>query len=280
MDENKEIRCHAIIHTASAATGGVGAGLAQLPLADAIPIMTVQVGMIMSLASVYEVELTEGAAKGLIAGFAGTTIGRNVAGVLVGWVPGFGNAIKASTAVALTEAIGWAAVSHFENIINEKKGEREKGYKTGVKQGEKMSHEKFNKILEEVVMRDSFLMAMVALGVVVAKCDKDYYEIRMEELEKIIGDVVNNPKINDNLKKQIVYINKSIYRFQDVEVYLSKIDIQGLKYLDSLVNSLVAIKKMETKNDIFFQNQWQDYLNSRGMIYDESNETIACNVGV
>lgn len=280
MDENKEVKCHAIIHTASAATGGVGAGLAQLPLADAIPIMTVQVGMIMSLASVYEVELTEGAAKGLIAGFAGTTIGRNVAGVLVGWVPGFGNAIKASTAVALTEAIGWAAVSHFENIINEKKGEREKGYKTGVKQGEKMSHEKFNKILEEVVMRDSFLMAMVALGVVVAKCDKDYYEIRMEELEKIIGDVVNNPKINDNLKKQIVYINKSIYRFQDVEVYLSKIDIQGLKYLDSLVNSLVAIKKMETKNDIFFQNQWQDYLNSRGMIYDENNENIVCKVEV
>ncbi|MEG2587922.1 MAG: hypothetical protein RSA05_07400, partial [Cetobacterium sp.] len=168
----------------------------------------------------------------------------------------------------------------FENIINEKKGEREKGYKTGVKQGEKMSHEKFNKILEEVVMRDSFLMAMVALGVVVAKCDKDYYEIRMEELEKIIGDVVNNPKINDNLKKQIVYINKSIYRFQDVEVYLSKIDIQGLKYLDSLVNSLVAIKKMETKNDIFFQNQWQDYLNSRGMIYDENNENIVCKVEV
>lgn len=269
MDENKDVKCHGIIHAASAATGGVGAGLAQLPLADAIPIMALQVGMVMSLASVYEVELTEGAAKGLVAGFAGTTVGRNVAGVLVGWIPGFGNAIKASTAVALTEMIGWAAVNHFENIINEKNDEREKGYKTGVKQGEKMSHEKFNKILDKVLMRDSFLMATVALGVVVAKCDRDYYENRMEELEKIIGDVVNNPTVNDNLKKQIVYINKSIYRFQDIEIYLSEIDIQGLKYLDYLVNSLLDIKKQETENDVFFQIQWQGYLNSRGMTYDE-----------
>lgn len=180
----------------------------------------------------------------------------------------------------MTEAIGWAAVSHFENIANEKKNEREKGYNTGVRQGEKMSHEKFNKILDEVIMRDSFLMATVALGVVVAKCDRDYYESRMEELERIIGDVVNSPAINDNLKKQIVYINKSIYRFQDIENYLSKIDIQGLKYLDSVVNSLVTIKRMDTENDIFFKNQWQDYLISREVIYDESNDIIACEVEV
>ncbi|MGL6114395.1 MAG: YcjF family protein [Cetobacterium sp.] len=273
MDENKEVKCHGIIHTASAATGGVGAGLAQLPLADAIPIMALQVGMVMSLASVYEVELTEGAAKGLVAGFAGTTAGRNVAGVLVGWVPGIGNAIKASTAVALTEMIGWAAVKHFENIINEKNDEREKGYKTGVKEGEKLSHEKFNKILNEVIMRDNFLMATVALGVVVAKCNKDSYIDRISELEKIIGDVVNNPTININLKKQIVNIKKSIYRFEDIEKYLSKVDNQGLKYLNSLVNSLVnsliSIKKSEIISEISFQNIWKKYLESRGVTYNE-----------
>lgn len=269
MDENKDVKCHAIIHTASAATAGVGAGLAQIPLADSIPIMTLQVGMIMSLASVYEVELTEGAAKGLVAGFAGTTIGRNIAGVLVGWVPGFGNAIKASTAAALTEAIGWAAVGHFESVINEKKDEREKGYKTGVKEGEKLSHEKFNKILNEVIMRDNFLMATVALGVVVAKCNKDSYIDRISELEKIIGDVVNNPTININLKKQIVNINKSIYRFEDIEEYLSKVDNQGLKYLNSLVNSLISIKKSEIISEISFQNIWKKYLESRGVTYNE-----------
>lgn len=267
MDENKDVKCHAIIHAASAATGGVGAGLAQLPFADAIPIMTLQVGMIMSLASVYEVELTEGAAKGLIAGFAGTTVGRNVAGVLVGWIPGFGNAVKASTAVALTETIGWAAVNHFENIINEKKKEREKGHKTGVKQGEKMSHEKFNKILNEMIVRDNFLISTVALGVVVAKCNKDSYKDKIDELEKIIGDVINNPTININLKKQIVNINRSIYRFEDIEEYLSKVDNQGLKYLNSLVSSLISIKKSE--NEIFFLKKWKKYLESRGVTYSE-----------
>jgi uncharacterized protein (DUF697 family) len=33
----------------------------------------------------------------------------------VGWIPGFGNAINASTAFAITEAIGWAA----NDIFNE-----------------------------------------------------------------------------------------------------------------------------------------------------------------
>jgi uncharacterized protein (DUF697 family) len=31
----------------------------------------------------------------------------------VGWLPGFGNAINAATAAALTEAIGWAAEEYF-----------------------------------------------------------------------------------------------------------------------------------------------------------------------
>ena len=39
--------------------------------------------------------------------------GRLLSQVLVGWVPGFGNVINASTAAALTEAIGWAADSYF-----------------------------------------------------------------------------------------------------------------------------------------------------------------------
>lgn len=269
MDENKDVKCHAIIHTASVATGGVGAGLAQLPLADAIPIMTLQVGMIVSIAHVYNIELTEGAAKGLIAGFAGTTLGRNIAGVLVGWVPGLGNIMKASTAATLTEAIGWSAVNHFENIIKEKKDEREKGYKTGVKEGEKLSHEKFNKILNAVKKRDHFLIATVALGVTTAKCNLNSYNDRIEELEKIIGDIVNNPTININLKNQIIYIYKNIYNFEDIKEYLSKIDNIGLQYLNSLVNSLIDINKAEIDNEISFQKKWKAYLESRDVVYDE-----------
>ncbi len=33
--------------------------------------------------------------------------------VLVGWIPGIGNAVNASTAAALTEGIGWAMANEF-----------------------------------------------------------------------------------------------------------------------------------------------------------------------
>lgn len=265
----KDAKCHAIIHGASAATAGIGAGLAQIPFADAVPIMTLQVGMVVSLASVFDIELTEGAAKGLVASFAGTTLGRSIVGATIGWVPIVGNTIKASTAGVLTETIGWTAVRHFENINKEREEEREKGYKTGVKDGEKLSREKFNKILNEVVKKDKFLIATLAIGVIVAKCDKDSYEDRIEELEKIIGDVANNPTINIELKKQMIHIYKSIYRFQDIENYLKELDHLGLKYLDSLVNSLISVKKSKTQNEILFEKEWQDYLKSRGVTYDE-----------
>ncbi len=46
-------KCNVIIHGASVACGAVGAGLAQLPCADAVPITTAQVGMIVALGQVF-----------------------------------------------------------------------------------------------------------------------------------------------------------------------------------------------------------------------------------
>ncbi len=37
--------------------------------------------------------------------------GRTISQLLVGWIPGWGNAINATTAFSVTEAIGWAADS-------------------------------------------------------------------------------------------------------------------------------------------------------------------------
>lgn len=144
MDENK--KCHAIIHGASASAAAIGAGLAQLPLSDTIPLTGIQIGMIISIAKVFDVSLTEGAAKGLLAGFAASAGGRGISQILVGWVPGFGNAINASTAAAITEAIGWSAVSHFENLRDEKI----RDFNAGYKHGERDTKEKFKKILEKL----------------------------------------------------------------------------------------------------------------------------------
>lgn len=44
--------------------------------------------------------------------------GRGISQVLVGWIPGYGNAINATTAAAVTEAIGWAADAYFADPGN------------------------------------------------------------------------------------------------------------------------------------------------------------------
>nr|WP_294485144.1 hypothetical protein [uncultured Anaerosporobacter sp.] len=105
--------CHVIIHTASVSAAGVGAGLAQIPLADNAVITPIQITMIVSLGKVFEQEITKSIAKGLLGGFIGNFVGRGVAQAAWGWVPGIGNASNAITAAAITESIGWLCVDHF-----------------------------------------------------------------------------------------------------------------------------------------------------------------------
>lgn len=114
MDKNGRI--HAIIHSSSAAAAGVGAGLAQLPGADA-PILTgIQTTMIKGIAKIHGFPLVgeEGVVEAIIATGLATMVGRVASQLLIGWIPGVGNAINASTAAAITEGMGWAADAYFE----------------------------------------------------------------------------------------------------------------------------------------------------------------------
>ena len=104
---------HAIIHAAATASAGVGAGLAQLPGSDAPLLTSIQAAMVLAIAEKYRAPLTETAAVELVMTFAATMAGRGLSQWLIGWVPGWGNAVNASTAAALTEAVGWAAVEYF-----------------------------------------------------------------------------------------------------------------------------------------------------------------------
>ncbi len=120
LTPEEKTKCHAIIHGASVASGGVGAGLAQIPLADNAVITPIQIGMIVALGKVFEQEITKSAAQAILSGLAANAVGRGAAQVLVGWVPGIGNAINSATAAALTETIGWMAVDRFAKDAHEK----------------------------------------------------------------------------------------------------------------------------------------------------------------
>ena len=114
MTNEENSSCHAIIHTATAACAAVGGGLAQLPGSDAIPITAAQVTMIISLGKVFGKTVTETAAKALIKSLAGAAVGRLVSQFALGWIPGLGNVINASTAAGITETLGWNVAKQFD----------------------------------------------------------------------------------------------------------------------------------------------------------------------
>ncbi len=112
---NKEIGlCNTIIHSASAAAAAIGAGLAQIPASDNLIITPIQLVMAVSLGKVFGINLDQSAAKAAIASATAATVGRTASQVLIGWFPVAGNIVNASTAAAITEAIGWIMANEFE----------------------------------------------------------------------------------------------------------------------------------------------------------------------
>jgi uncharacterized protein (DUF697 family) len=112
---SRDEKIHLIIHAASLSAAGVGGGLAQIPGSDMPVIMGLQTAMIIAIGNEYGATVTETAAADLLLTFAAGMGGRFLSQLLVGWVPGLGNFINASTAATITEAIGWAANAYFSS---------------------------------------------------------------------------------------------------------------------------------------------------------------------
>ena len=98
-----------VIHGAATAAAAAASGMAQVPGSDNAVIVPIQLSMIVAIGEILGVELSRSAAMSILAAESATITGRAVSQYLVGWVPGFGNAINATTAFAITEAVGWAA---------------------------------------------------------------------------------------------------------------------------------------------------------------------------
>lgn len=115
MTEKQREKCHVIIHTATASGGAVAAGMAQIPGSDIPVLIGIEVAMVISLGGVFGISLTESSAKSVVLTATATFAGRGLTQALVGWIPGFGNLINASTAIALIETMGWAISHDFDN---------------------------------------------------------------------------------------------------------------------------------------------------------------------
>lgn len=107
--------CNGIIHSASAAAAAIGGGLAQVLASDNLIITPIQLTMAVSLGKVFGITLDQSAAKAAVASAAAATVGRTASQLLIGWIPGVGNIINATTAATVTEAIGWIMAKEFES---------------------------------------------------------------------------------------------------------------------------------------------------------------------
>lgn len=185
MPKELSDKCHAIIHSSAAAAGVAGAGLAQIPLSDTAIITPIQIGMITGLGLVFEMEITDAAAQAIISSAGAALIGRGAAQVLVGWIPGIGNAINVATASGLTEAIGWIAANQFyqqsfDNIIQAEKN----GYNNASELYEKKLHDQATEFLKQKKVSEEEKKKLNQLI--------DEYEKLIDEYERKLDENYNN----------------------------------------------------------------------------------------
>lgn len=111
MPKVLEKKCHAAIHSATAASAAAGA--APIPFSDAIPITAAQIAMIVALGKIFDVTLSKSVAKSVIGVGITQQAGRAVASAIIKMIPGAGSAVGAVTAATITEALGWVVADDF-----------------------------------------------------------------------------------------------------------------------------------------------------------------------
>ncbi|GAA7247217.1 hypothetical protein HpBGD82_05390 [Helicobacter pylori] len=124
IDESKTI-----IHISSGAAGSVG--LIPIPFSDALAIAPIQAGMIYKMNDAFGMDLDKSVGASLITGLLGVTavvqVGRTLVNGFLKFIPVVGSvagaAISGTTAVVITEGIGFAYLKVLEKCFNDETGE-------------------------------------------------------------------------------------------------------------------------------------------------------------
>ncbi|WP_293730075.1 GTPase [uncultured Actinobacillus sp.] len=117
-----------IVHLAATSAGAVGAS--PIPGSDAPAIAAIQGTMIYKLNSEFEVDMEQAAATSVITGILGITalaqVGKAVVAGVLKFIPVagaiLGGAISATTAFAITEAVGFAYIEVLKRFYNAETG--------------------------------------------------------------------------------------------------------------------------------------------------------------
>lgn len=116
-------KCQVVIHSASVAAAA--AALAPIPVADAVPITAAQVGMIIGLGKVFDIDINDSVSKAILGCGVAQNVGRTIAASLLKMIPGanivVAPIVNPTVASAITEGMGWLIADDFYKMsINEK----------------------------------------------------------------------------------------------------------------------------------------------------------------
>ncbi|MGL2422466.1 hypothetical protein ACOWMS_06700 [Helicobacter pylori] len=113
--------CKTIIHVASGAAGAI-----PIPFSDVLAIASIQAGMIYKMNDAFGMDLEESVAASLITGLLGVTAieqGARAFVNMIKFVPVVGSVAGSTTAVIITEGIGFAYLKVLEKCFNDETGE-------------------------------------------------------------------------------------------------------------------------------------------------------------
>ncbi|WRF16315.1 hypothetical protein KVD27_03515 [Helicobacter pylori] len=117
--------CKTIIHVASGLAGTAGA--IPIPFSDALAIAPIQAGMIYKVNDAFGMDLDTSVGASLVAGLLGVTAVAQVERTLVNgflkFIPVVGSVAWGTTAVVITEALGFAYLKVLEYYYNNETGE-------------------------------------------------------------------------------------------------------------------------------------------------------------
>ncbi len=117
--------CKTIIHVVSGAAGA--AGLIPIPFSDVLAIAPIQAGMIYKMNDAFGMDLDKSVGASLIAGLLSVTavaqVGRTLVNGFLKFIPVVGSVAGGTTAVVITEALGFAYLKVLEKCFNDETGE-------------------------------------------------------------------------------------------------------------------------------------------------------------
>lgn len=125
----KRNRAHKIV--AGAAVTAFGIGVVPIPLSDAVPLVSLQIGMLARISAVYGLSFSSAFLSTLVASTVGGAIaaltGRLIVGGLLKLFPGVGSvvggAISGSTAAAITTSFGETYIASLDAVFAKHAGE-------------------------------------------------------------------------------------------------------------------------------------------------------------